>query len=58
MLDNDIAYMNSYLESRGGTFNKVYFFGLQYILKEYLTTPITQADLDYAFPILDTIGTG
>lgn len=27
----------SYLESRGGKFNKTLFFGLQYILKQYLT---------------------
>lgn len=33
--------MYSYLESRGGKFDKTVFFGLQYILKEYLTRRIT-----------------
>lgn len=31
----------SYLESRGGEYSKTLFFGLQYILKRYLMTPIT-----------------
>lgn len=31
----------SYLESRGGAFNRTVFFGLQTILKEYLAQPIT-----------------
>ena len=31
----------SYLESRGGVFPATIFFGLQYYLKEYLSTPIT-----------------
>jgi len=31
----------SYLESRGGQYDRVVFFGLQYILKEYLSRPIT-----------------
>lgn len=30
----------SYLESRGGLFPQTVFFGLQYILKEYLTGPV------------------
>lgn len=33
--------MYSYLESRGGKYSKTLFFGLQYILKKYLTKPIT-----------------
>lgn len=32
--------MYSYMESRGGEFNRVRFFGLQYILKKYLQTPM------------------
>jgi len=35
--------MFSYLESRGGRYDKTVFFGLQYILKEYLTQRINPA---------------
>ena len=39
----------SYLESRGGMFDETVFFGLQYLLKEYLEgQAFTQADLDEA----------
>lgn len=38
----------SYFESRGGEFDEITFVGLQYFLKEYLTKPITQADIDEA----------
>jgi nicotinamide phosphoribosyltransferase len=38
----------SYVESRGGTWNQTVFFGLQIFLKEYLTAPITQEDIDFA----------
>lgn len=31
----------SYVESRGGRFDKTVFFGLQYLLKEYLSKPVT-----------------
>lgn len=37
-----------YVESRGGTYDRTLFFGLQAILKEYLATPITHADVDEA----------
>lgn len=37
----------SYFESRGGRFEETVTFGLYYILIEYLSTPITQADVDY-----------
>jgi nicotinamide phosphoribosyltransferase len=57
MLDFDITNDSRYLEARL-KYEKLYVFGLQYILKEYLTKPITQYDLDYAFPILETLGTG
>jgi len=33
--------MFSYLESRGGKYSYTEFFGLQYILKEYLSKPVT-----------------
>lgn len=36
----------SFLESRGGQFPQVTFFGLQYIIKRYLTGPVvTEADI-------------
>ncbi len=38
----------SYIESRGGKWPKTVFFGLQYLLKEYLTKPITQEVIDQA----------
>lgn len=39
----------SYLESRGGRFPATLFFGLQYILRQYLAGPIiTKAKIDYA----------
>ena len=43
-----MSYMHSYLESRGGRFAQTTQFGLQYILKKYLTKPITAADIDEA----------
>lgn len=38
----------SYIESRGGRYDETVFFGLQAFIKEYLTQPITQADIDEA----------
>ena len=38
----------SYVESRGGLYTNTVFFGLQAFIKEYLLTPFTQADLDFA----------
>jgi len=38
----------SYLESRGGKFDKTVFFGLQYILLKHLIKPITVDEIDYA----------
>lgn len=41
-------YVSSYIESRGGKFDTMVFFGLQMYLKKYLARPITQAEIDYA----------
>lgn len=41
-------YVSSYIESRGGKFDTMVFFGLQMYLKKYLSRPITQAEIDYA----------
>ena len=49
-------YVYSYIESRGGDWNKTVFFGLQAFIKEYLTTPITQADIDIAEQIITAHG--
>lgn len=38
----------SYLESRGGRFPQTLFFGLQYILKKYFLTPVTEAMVNEA----------
>ena len=37
-----------YVESRGGLYDRTLFYGLQAILKEYLTKPITHANVDEA----------
>ncbi len=50
----NITYMHSYLEARGD--EPVRFFGLQYYLKEYLTKPITQADIEQAKAIITAHG--
>lgn len=38
----------SYFECRGGLFPETVFFSLQYLVKSYLTTPITKEDIDEA----------
>ncbi len=40
-------YVSSYIESRGGEDESV-FFGLQAFMKDYMTTPITMADVNRA----------
>ena len=46
----------SYIESRGGRYDKTVMFGLQAFIKEYLLEPITQADIDVAGEILEAHG--
>lgn len=46
----------SYIESRGGHYDSTVFFGLQMFIKEYLTKPITKADIDFAELILTQHG--
>ena len=46
----------SYIESRGGRYDKTLMFGLQAFIKEYLCVPITQADIDIADEILTAHG--
>ena len=46
----------SYIESRGGRYDRTVMFGLQAFIKEYLLEAITQADIDIADEILTTHG--
>lgn len=49
--------MFSYLESRGGKYDRTVFFGLQYLVKEYLSKPITKIDLVEARDFFKAHGT-
>lgn len=44
----DASAMFSYIESRGGRYERTLFFGLQMLIKEYLCRPITPAMIDQA----------
>ncbi|NUX56477.1 nicotinate phosphoribosyltransferase [Paraburkholderia youngii] len=44
----DATAMFSYIESRGGRYDRTLFFGLQMLLKEYLCRPVTGAMIDQA----------
>lgn len=44
----DTTRLSCYIESRGGEFSKLLFFGLQIFLKEYLSQPITQENIEEA----------
>ena len=46
----------SYIESRGGVHDRTLFFGLQYILKEYFSKPVTAQDVDLAGEICQAHG--
>jgi nicotinamide phosphoribosyltransferase len=48
--------MFSYIESRGGQYDRTLFFGLQAILKEHLSEPVTAADIDEAKELLTAHG--
>ena len=51
-------YVSSYIEARGSSnqFDNVLFFGLQAYLKEYLSKPICQRDIDEARVLLSAHG--
>ncbi len=49
-------YVSSYIESRGGKYADGVFFGLQIFLKQYLSKPISAADIDKAEDILTQHG--
>jgi nicotinamide phosphoribosyltransferase len=44
-------YIYSYVESRGGQWDRTLFFGLQMFLSAYLATAVTMADIDEAEPL-------
>ena len=46
----------SYIESRGGRYDRTVFFGLQAFIKEYLQEAITQSDIDVADELLTAHG--
>lgn len=48
---SDLTAMGAYLESRGGETPWTLFFGLQYLLLESLTRPVTDEDLEEAEPL-------
>lgn len=45
---NNVENMFYYVEPRGGSYDEIVPFGFQYYLKEYLTKPITQANIEEA----------
>ena len=49
-------YVYSYIESRGGSWDSTVYFGLQAFIKQYLTTPITQKNIDDAEAIITAHG--
>jgi nicotinamide phosphoribosyltransferase len=46
----------SYIESRGGRYDRTVFFGIQAFIKEYLLQPISQRDIDIADELLTAHG--
>src|SRR4051812_1528906 len=46
----------SYLESRGGKYPATRFFGLQYILRRYLTRTVTAEDVEEARALIEAHG--
>jgi nicotinamide phosphoribosyltransferase len=49
-------YVYSYIESRGGLYDQIVFFGLQAFLREYMTEPVTAAMVMQARTILEAHG--
>jgi nicotinamide phosphoribosyltransferase len=52
--DTDATFF--YVESRGGIYDRTVFFGLQAIVKAYLTKPVTHADVDEARDVFTAHG--
>ena len=49
-------YVYSYIESRGGKYDKLVFFGLQAFIREYMSTPITREMIEQAAIIMQQHG--
>ena len=49
-------FVFSYIEARGGVYQDTTFFGLQMFLKEYLSKPITQSEIDFATTFYEAHG--
>lgn len=49
-------YVYSYIESRGGKYDRLVFFGLQAFLREYMVTPITRKMIKDAESIITAHG--
>lgn len=49
-------YVHSYIESRGGEYDNIVFLGIQAFLREYLSKPITMADINEAEAIITAHG--
>lgn len=51
-----VKSMFDYMEARGGEYARTVFFGLQYVLKRYFSTPIEMWEVDEAKAIADAHG--
>jgi nicotinic acid phosphoribosyltransferase len=54
-MPKDTTHISSYIESRGGEEESV-FFGLQAYIKDYMTTPITHSDINFAEKVFAKYG--
>ena len=50
------THVSSYIETRGGDYEKAIFFGLQMFIKEYLEKPITYDDISEARAVMGAHG--
>lgn len=53
---SDVKFVSSYIESRGGRWNRLLFYGLQMFLMEYLSKKITKEDILEAKEIITAHG--
>ena len=50
------THVSSYIEARGGDYEKAIFFGLQMFIKEYLEQPVTYDDISEAKSVMEAHG--
>lgn len=53
---SETQHVYSYIESRGGKYNELVFFGIKTFIQDYLTKPITQADVNFFGAIWEAHG--